>query len=116
LAFGINNIASFSQTDLFLVLSKKLRTDLTLHFGFATDVLNTTISPQLMFGGEMLIAKNLQALAEIVGSGSDWSASAGVRFFLSPNLIVNAAMSDITDSSASQPNIFTVGLAYIDFM
>jgi len=116
LAFGIDNISSFSLTNLYLVLSKKMKPELDFHLGFLTNVSRGKIAPQLMIGGEYLLTKNLLFITDMVGENSSWNVSAGFRFFLASNLILNAAVTDISNSSGAGSNTISVGLAYIDFM
>lgn len=116
IAFGATNISSFSLTEMFLVVSKKMQSDISLHFGFTANVNNSAMTPQIMFGGECHAIQDVIILSELMGSGSDWTLNIGVRYFFSEGLVINGYWTDLMDNSSRQNNVLSVGLSFIEFL
>ncbi len=116
LAFGLTNVSSWTNTSLFLALSKRLKGDIGVHFGFNSNISSSTISPSLMLGGDVEIAKNLVGIAEVIGGNSDWAFSTGARYFLNTNVLLNFMASDVFKGSRTISDTFSIGIALVDFM
>ncbi|MDD5455712.1 MAG: hypothetical protein PHV30_01625 [Candidatus Margulisbacteria bacterium] len=111
LAVGLTNISSHSNSNLYLVLSKKFPNQLTGHFGFASNILATKIQANVMFGLEMPFSNYVNAFAELIGSQDSWVLSAGTRLKLADDLLLNAYWDDIGNSSAGK-STFSLGISW----
>ena len=111
LAAGINNISSRARSDLYLVLSKSFPNNLNGHFGFGSNIMATTIKANVMFGIDILMNKYMTILADLMGSESSWNLSAGLRIKLAEDMLLNAYIEDIGNSTPDKAT-FTLGFSW----
>jgi hypothetical protein len=109
LAAGVTGLTSYTNTDLFLVLSKSFPNRLAGHFGFKTNLNQESIRADVMFGVEMLMSEQMTFIADIIGSDDSWNLSTGLRLKLSDDLTLNGYLEDVLDSNEAK---FTLGIAY----
>ena len=111
LAVGLTNISSRSNSNLYLVLSKKFPNQFTGHFGFASNILASKIQANVMFGLELPLSNYVNTFAELIGSQDSWVLSAGTRLKLADDLLLNAYWDDISNSSAAK-STFSLGISW----
>ena len=71
-AVGFENLTSEFLTDFYLVVSKRLQPDLSLHGGFKA-MFSETIDPVVMFGVEYDYNKNFKILADMNGEQTNYT-------------------------------------------
>ena len=111
IAGGFTNISSHTRTDLFLVLSKSFSRQVSGHFGFTSNVSASNIKADVMFGMEMGINPDTTIVADMVGAGSNWNLSTGVRYKLSNEFQVNAFIDDIGNNTVNKSSLL-VGMSW----
>jgi len=104
IAIGAQNISSSDKTDLYMVASKKIRSDFGLHFGFKA-IFGDTIKPYFMAGSNYFVNETLELMADfspavsIDGPENKYLISLGANYFISPHLSANLSLIDIASSS-----------------
>ncbi|MDD4527626.1 MAG: hypothetical protein PHF25_06280 [Candidatus Margulisbacteria bacterium] len=109
LATGITGLTSYSNTNLYMVVSKAFPNKLSGHFGFRSNLNSATIKAEVMFGVEMKMGEQLNFVSDIIGSDTAWDLSAGLRIKLSEDLMLNGYLEDILNSNDAK---FTLGFSY----
>jgi hypothetical protein len=109
LAAGLTKLTSYTETNLFMVLSKAFPNKLAGHFGFRSNLNSTTIKADVMFGLELRMSDELNFVSDIVGSDKKWNLSTGLRIKLSNDWTLNGYLEDVLNSSDSK---FTLGCSY----
>ena len=109
LATGVTGLSSYSDTNLFMVLSKSFPNKLAGHFGFSSNLNEATITAKVMFGLEYKLSDELNFISDIIGSDTKWDLSTGLRIKLSNDWTLNGYLEDVLNSSDSK---FTLGCSY----
>jgi hypothetical protein len=109
LAAGVTGLSSYSNTNLFMVLSKSFPNKLAGHFGFRTNLNSPTIKADVMFGLELKMSDELNFVSDIIGSDTSWNLSTGLRIKLSNDWTLNGYLEDVLNSKDSK---FTLGCSY----
>ena len=111
IAGGFTNISSHTKTDLYLVLSKSFSRQVSGHFGFSSNIRASNVKADVMFGMEMGLNPDTIIVADMVGAGSAWDLSLGVRYRLSSEFQLNAFIDDIGNNTASKSSLL-VGMSW----
>jgi hypothetical protein len=104
IAIGAQNISSSKKTDMYMVASKRIRSDIGLHFGFKA-IFGDEIKPYFMAGSNYFVNETLELMADfypavsIDGPENKYLVSLGANYFVSPQLSVNVSLIDIASSS-----------------
>jgi hypothetical protein len=114
-AVGLQNLASKSDTGLYLVVSKKFQGGLNAHLGFNAVFATDELDPSLMGGVEYIVSDRLSLLGDFSGKRKKYTVNAGVRFAIYPDLSLRVSLLDMGNSS-SESNFYSIGLAYNRFM
>ncbi|MEI7942105.1 MAG: hypothetical protein WCH76_02930 [Candidatus Riflemargulisbacteria bacterium] len=109
LAAGVTGLSSYSNTNLFMVLSKPFPNKLSGHFGFRTNLNSPTIKADVMFGLELKMSEQLNFISDIIGSDTTWNLSTGLRIKLSNDWTLNGYLEDVLNAKDSK---FTLGCSY----
>jgi hypothetical protein len=103
LAIGVENLASFTQTDTYLVATKYFRGNLKLNFGAMFDFPGNKFRPLGMAGISLPVFGNsISLLGEVFAGESLFQADAGVRFHLLPSLALNLSVLHVSNSPISK--------------
>lgn len=111
LAIGLQNLASRSSTNLYLVATQKFQGGLTGSLGF-----NFNFSIQdasLMAGLEYFATNQISLVTDVKGENKNYLWNAGLRYYLLPDLHVRVACLDITNVSNT---FYTFGISYSKFL
>ncbi len=109
LATGLTGLTSYSNTNLYMVLSKAFPNKLSGHFGFRSNLNSSTIKADVMFGLELKMSEQLNFVSDIIGSDTSWNLSTGLRIKLNPDWMLNGYLEDVANSNNSK---FTLGCSY----
>ncbi len=109
LATGVTGLSSYTNTNLFMVLSKSFPNKLSGHFGFRSNLNSPTIKADVMFGLEVKMSETLNFISDIIGSDNTWNLSTGLRIKLSNDWTLNGYLEDVLNSNDSK---FTLGCSY----
>ncbi|MBG90543.1 MAG: hypothetical protein CL521_01860 [Actinobacteria bacterium] len=104
IAIGAENLSSMSQTNIYMVASKKIRYDIGLHGGFKATI-NEEINPTIMGGINYLLLQQLELLADIDGNETAYAINTGVRFYLTPDIAFKASILDVFNTSPNEIQI-----------
>lgn len=115
LAVGAMNITSHSNTDLYLVMSKKFPNNLAAHFGFKSNILASQIKADVMFGMEMFLSQYVTIIGDIIGEMDVWNVSAGARIKLFDDILFNLYLEDVAGATTSKTT-FTFGFTFHSLM
>ena len=86
LAIGVENLFSFTQTDVYMVATKYFKQGPKLTFGFQGDFPANRFRPLGMAGIEFPIGDTLYLISDIIAGETLMQANAGLRFYLNPLL------------------------------
>ncbi len=118
LAIGINNLASKTQTDVYMVATKPLNQGPLLSFGFMADFPNSKFRPMGMAGIDIPFG-TLSAIADLMAGETIFQLNGGVRFRLLPTFALEARAINILANQpnaqqAKDPQQFLVGVSWIN--
>ncbi|NDD67562.1 hypothetical protein EBZ35_07970, partial [bacterium] len=99
-AVGLQNLASKSDTGLYLVMSKKFQGGLSAHLGFNTFI-SDQIDPTLMGGIEYIVNDHMSFLADFSGKQKTYTLNGGLRFAIYPDLSLRVNILDVGKDAAS---------------
>lgn len=101
MALGIQNLSSFTQTNVYMVVSKRLTPEINAHIGFNTN-LNRQLDPKFMAGTEVVVGKSASIVADISGAQDLWRCNAGATFSFTPQLSAGVYVLDLFNSAKDQ--------------
>lgn len=99
LALGVENLFSYTQTDVYMVATKYFKQGPKLTFGFMADFPNYKFRPLGMAGLELPIADNLFLLGDLMAGETLFQVNAGCRFYITPIFSVNLTGLNILDGT-----------------
>ncbi len=99
IAIGVENLASATRTDLYMVASKRFKGGFGAHLGFKANFNRTSVSPSVMAGFEYLFSNQLSVLADINGQDTSYFLNSGLYYELTPEVAVKGAVMDIFNSA-----------------
>jgi hypothetical protein len=115
LGVGFTKLASFSETNLYMVVSKRFPNKLGGHFGFNSNLLGSKIAANVMFGLEMFFSDNFTVISDLVGESDLWKLSTGLRLKISETALLNAYLEDLFNTT-SDGSTFTIGVSMSDVL
>lgn len=114
-AIGLQNLASKTDTGLYLVMSKKFQGGLSAHLGFNTFI-SDQIDPTLMGGIEYIVNDHMSFLADFSGKQKTYTLNGGLRFAIYPDLSLRVNILDVGKDTTNGGSYYSVGLSYNRFM
>ncbi|MDD4179689.1 MAG: hypothetical protein PHH14_06570 [Candidatus Margulisbacteria bacterium] len=100
LALGVENLFSYTQTDVYMVATKYLKQGPKLTFGFMADFPNYKFRPLGMAGVELAISDNFFLMADLMAGESLFQTNAGLRFYFTPIFSLNISALNVLDATA----------------
>jgi hypothetical protein len=118
MAIGLDNLTSYSQTDAYMVASKRFNALWAGHFGFKVDLANGQANASLMLGSDYVLSENLSWLADLNGEGSKYLINTGLRYSFHPNAMLSLSAVNICgEKTTDYPGtMFTFGLTWTDYL
>jgi hypothetical protein len=119
LAIGGENLASASQSEVYMVATKYMRQGFKLTFGFMGDFPDNRFRPMGVAGIEVPLFNNqLLLLADGLAGETISQVDAGARFFLTPYLAIHANALNLFQDSANfagkDPKSYLLGLSWLN--
>ena len=102
LAIGVENLFSYTETDVYMVATKYLKQGPRLTFGFMADFPEKKFRPLGMAGVEIPIANTFFLGCDLLAGETLLQVDAGARFFFTPIFSLNIAGLNILDNSEAK--------------
>ena len=99
LALGVENLFSYTQTDVYMVATKYFKQGPKLTFGFMADFPEYKFRPLGMAGLELALADNLFLLGDLIAGETLFQVNAGCRFYITPIFSINLTGLNILDGT-----------------
>lgn len=118
LALGVENLASKTQTGVYMVATRPFKQGPVLSFGFMADFPSGKFRPLGMAGVDLPFG-NLSVLADMFGGETVFQANAGLRFRLTPTFAlegraINALGNKQNALATKDPQQFLFGISWIN--
>ncbi len=119
LAIGVENLASKTQTGVYMVATKPFKQGPVLSFGFMADFPNSKFRPLGMAGIDVPIG-TFSILGDFFAGESLFQLNGGVRFRVIPTLAIEGrAINILADQQSAtatpkDPKMFLVGISWIN--
>ncbi|OGC03403.1 hypothetical protein A2276_00605 [candidate division WOR-1 bacterium RIFOXYA12_FULL_43_27] len=103
LAMGVENLASFTQTAIYMVATKPFKQGPSLSFGFMGDFPgNNRFRPLGMAGLDVPMGAGLHILGDLFAGETVFQVNAGIRYFLLPTFAIDGRAINIAGPSNTQ--------------
>ena len=102
LAIGVENLFSYTDTDVYMVATKYLKQGPKLTFGFMADFPNQRFRPLGLAGIESALSDTLFLAADLMGGESLFQVNAGARFYFTPLLSLNLTALNVLDGTQAK--------------
>jgi hypothetical protein len=102
LAIGVENLFSYTETDVYMVATKYLKQGPRLTFGFMADFPEKKFRPLGIAGIEIPIANTLFLGCDLLAGETLFQVDAGARFYFTPIFSLNIAGLNILDNSEAK--------------
>jgi hypothetical protein len=102
LALGVENLFSYTQTDVYMVATKYFTRGPKLTFGFMADFPNYKFRPLGMLGVDVPIGENLFLASDLMAGETLFQVNAGVRFYFTPLFSLNLSGLNLLDGSVAK--------------
>lgn len=102
LALGVENLFSYTQTDVYMVATKYFKAGPKLTFGFEADFPNYKFRPMGILGAEVPIGENLFILGDLMAGETLFQVNAGMRFYFTPLFSVNISGLNLLDGTETK--------------
>lgn len=103
LAMGVENLASHTQTALYMVATKPFKQGPSLSFGFMGDFPgNNRFRPLGMAGLDVPIGGGLHILGDLFAGETVFQVNAGVRYFVLPTFAIDGRAINLTGPNNTQ--------------
>jgi len=118
LAIGAENLASKTQTDLYMVATKPFKQGPSLTFGFMADFPNGKFRPLGMAGIEVPLSP-VHILADMLAGESVFQLNGGLRFFVTQDFVVEGRAINVlgdtnTGTTAKDPKEYLLSLSWLN--
>ncbi|NQU18480.1 MAG: hypothetical protein HQ564_10520 [Candidatus Saganbacteria bacterium] len=101
LAIGVENLASHTQTGLYMVATKPFKQGPRLSFGFMADFPAGKFRPLGMAGLDFPVGSGLHILGDLFAGETVFQVNAGVRYFLIPTFAIDGRAINLLGDSTS---------------
>lgn len=113
LALGVENLFSYTQTDVYMVATKYFQQGPKLSFGFMADFPNNKFRPMGIAGIDAGLGDTLFLLADLMAGETLFQVNAGVKIYFTPIFSLNISGLNILDGSqAKDPRTALIGFSW----
>jgi hypothetical protein len=102
LAIGVENLFSYTQTDVYMVATKYLKQGPRLSFGFMADFPDNKFRPLGMLGIEVPVADTLFFAGDLLAGETLFQVNAGARFYFTPIFSLNFSGLNLFDNAVAK--------------
>ncbi|KPJ67060.1 hypothetical protein AMJ44_07480 [candidate division WOR-1 bacterium DG_54_3] len=99
LAIGVENLFSYTQTDVYMVATKYLKQGPRLTFGFMADFPEDKFRPLGMAGIEIPLAETLFLASDLLAGETLFQVDAGARLYFTPIFSLNFSALNLFDNT-----------------
>ncbi|MDD5382487.1 MAG: hypothetical protein PHH60_02400, partial [Candidatus Margulisbacteria bacterium] len=113
LALGVENLFSYTQTDVYMVATKYFKQGPKLTFGFLADFPNYKFRPLGILGVDTAVSDNLFLIADLMAGETLFQVNGGVRFYFTPIFSINLNGLNVLDGAqAKDPRTALIGFSW----
>jgi len=113
LALGVENLFSYTQTDVYMVATKYFKQGPKLTFGFLADFPNYKFRPMGIAGIEVATGDVIFFLADLMAGESIFQVNAGFRFYFTPIFSLNLSGLNLLDGDqVKDPRSVLIGFCW----
>jgi len=113
LALGVENLFSYTQTDVYMVATKYFKAGPKLTFGFMADFPDYKFRPLGVTGLELGISNNLFLVSDLMAGETLFQVNGGIRYYFSPIFSVNISGLNLFDGSVvKDPRSALIGFSW----
>lgn len=113
LALGVENLFSYTQTDVYMVATKYFKQGPKLTFGFLADFPNYKFRPMGILGVDAAVGDIMFLVADLMAGESIFQVNGGVRFYFTPIFSLNLSGLNLLDGSqVKDPRTFLIGFSW----
>ncbi|MBU0501625.1 MAG: hypothetical protein ABIH69_03890 [bacterium] len=99
MAIGVENLFSYSQTDVYMVATKYFSQGPKLTFGFQGDFPDNRFRPLGMAGIEFPVGDTLFLISDLIAGETLMQVNAGLRLYLTPIFSMNLSGLNVLDNT-----------------
>lgn len=99
LALGVENLFSYTQTDVYMVATKYFKVGPKLTFGFEADFPNYKFRPMGILGIDFPVGDNLFLVSDLMAGETLFQVNGGVRFYFTPIFSLNISGLNLLDGT-----------------
>jgi hypothetical protein len=113
LALGVENLFSYTQTDVYMVATKYFKQGPKATFGFMADFPNYKFRPLGIAGIDVSLGDNFFLLADLMAGETLFQVNAGARIYFSPIFSLNISGLNILDGTqVKDPRSALIGFSW----
>jgi hypothetical protein len=119
MAVGLDNLTSYSRTDIYMVTSKRFNPVMSGHLGFKANINDGGAHTSLMLGTEYFLNETTSWVSDLSGQGTSYLINTGVRYSFHPNGMISASLLNVGNQNISgeYPGLkLNLGLTWTDFL
>lgn len=99
LALGVENLFSYTQTDVYMVATKYFKQGPKATFGFQADFPNNKFRPLGLAGIEIPLGDTVFLLSDLLAGETLFQVNAGVRLYFTPIFSLNVSALNVLDGA-----------------
>lgn len=113
LALGVENLFSYTQTDVYMVATKYFKQGPKLTFGFMADFPNYKFRPMGILGIDAAVGDIMFLVADLMAGETLFQVNAGARFYFTSIFSLNLSLLNILDGNqVKDPRTALVGFSW----
>lgn len=116
MAIGMQNLSSYYDTGLYMVMSKQVNLNLGLNFGFLGRFYSGTSDTNMMFGLKYMMSEQWAMMLDTVGEHNIYSWNLGMQMQLGETMALNMSALNILNPVERKNSVFAIGLNWTGFM
>jgi hypothetical protein len=102
LALGVENLFSYTQTDVYMVATKYFKAGPKLTFGFLADFPNYKFRPMGVMGLDVGISNNLFLVSDLMAGETLFQLNGGIRYYFTPIFSINISGLNLLDGGQAK--------------
>jgi hypothetical protein len=116
LAIGAQNLSSKDLTNAYMMASKKIQEDLSMHFGFKSIFTKEEIKPVIMGGLSYALDNKINLIADVNSKGETYYLNTGVEYFITQSFVLKGSIIDIASDKENPTTEYIFGISYNKFL
>ncbi|MGB9612965.1 MAG: hypothetical protein ACPL4K_02150 [Candidatus Margulisiibacteriota bacterium] len=113
LALGVENLFSYTQTDVYMVATKYFKQGPKLTFGFLADFPNYKFRPIGVAGVDVAVGDTMFLVVDLMHGESITQVNGGVRFYFTPIFSLNLSGLNLLDGAqVKDPRTVLIGFSW----